>query len=81
VSIDIKGVTKQETAYSKNMTITYEGEEYEVLLYWSSWEGYELSFVDSDEPEWAINWEDNNEESLAYTLDSLTDEVLEASYL
>jgi hypothetical protein len=77
----IEGVSKQETAYSKSMTINYEGKEYEVLLYWSNWEGYELSFVGSDDPEWAVNWEDNNEESLAYTLDCLTDEVLEASYL
>jgi hypothetical protein len=35
-----------------------------------------------DDPEWAINWEDNNDgESLAYVLDGLTEDVLEASYL
>ena len=77
----IESVSKQETAYSKSITINYEGQEYEVLLYWNNWDGYELSFVNSDEPEWAINWEENNDESLAYTLDGLTDEVLEASYL
>jgi hypothetical protein len=77
----IESVLKQETAYSKSMTINYEGKEYEVLLYWNSWDGYELSFEGSDDPEWAVNWEDNNEESLAYTLDCLTDEALEASYL
>jgi hypothetical protein len=77
----IEGVEKQETAYTKKMTITYEGQEYEVLLYWSNWEGYELDFIGSDEPQWAIDWEDNNEESLAYTIDSLTDQVIEESYL
>jgi hypothetical protein len=77
----IEGVSKEETSYAKEMLITYDGQQYEVLLRWNNWDGYELSFVGSDEPEWAIEWEDNNEESLAFTLDSLTDEVLEASYL
>jgi len=79
--MEIKGVSKQETSYAKEMTITYDGQQYEVLLRWNNWDGYELDFINSDEPEWAIEWEDNNEESLAYTLDSLTDEVIEASYL
>jgi hypothetical protein len=79
--MEIKGVSKEETAYAKEMTISYEGEEYEVLLRWDNWDGYDLTFTNSNEPEWAITWEDNNEESLAYTLDCLTDEVLEASYL
>jgi len=73
----IEGVSKEETSYAKEMTITYDGQQYEVLLRWNNWDGYELDFINSDEPEWAIEWEDNNEESLAYTLDSLTDEVLE----
>jgi hypothetical protein len=77
----IEGVEKEETAYTKKMTITYEGQQYDVLLYWNSLDGYDLDFVGSDEPQWAIEWEDNNEESLAYTLDNLTDEVLEESYL
>jgi hypothetical protein len=77
----IEGVEKQETAYTKKMTITYEGQQYDVLLYWNNSDGYDLDFVGSDEPQWAIEWEDNNEESLAYTLDSLTDQVIEESYL
>jgi hypothetical protein len=77
----IEDVTKQETAYTKSMTVNYEGEQYEILLYWNNWDGYEIDFINSDEPEWAINWEDNNEESLAFTLDGLTDEVIEESYL
>ncbi len=77
----IEGVTKEETSYTKEMTITYDGQQYEVLLRWNNWDGYNLDFINSDEPEWAIEWEDNNEESLAYTLDSLTDQVIEESYL
>ena len=77
----IEGVSKEEVSYVKEMTITYDGQQYEVLLRWDKWDGYELDFIGSDNPEWAINWEDNNEESLAFTLDGLTDEVLEESYL
>jgi hypothetical protein len=81
MSIEIKGVSKEETAYDKEVTIFYQGQEYAVLLHWDSWSGFDVTFTNAKEPEWAINWEDNNEESLAFMLDSLTDEVLEASYL
>ena len=85
MSIKINRITKEDTAYSKHIQFTYEGENYSVILYWDRYDGYEVSFTEIgktrnciDEPEWAINWEDNNEESLAYTLDNLTDEVLES---
>jgi hypothetical protein len=89
MSIEIKSVTKDETAYDKYVQFTYEGESYSVLLHWDKYEGYEITFTELnkvyqwiDDPEWAINWEDNNDnESLAYVLDNLTDEALEASYL
>jgi hypothetical protein len=82
MTIEIKGISKEETAYDKEMTISYEGQEYEIVLHWDKWDGYDVRFTNADEPEWATNWEDNNDgESLAYVLDGLTDEVLEASYL
>jgi hypothetical protein len=58
-----------------------------VLLHWDSYDGYELNFLDGGtfipNPEWASEWQENPqyEESLECTLDGLTDEVLEASYL
>jgi hypothetical protein len=82
--MEIKGVSKEETAYDKEITISYEGQEYQVVLHWDKWDGYDLRFINSDTPEWAIRWEDSQQygaESLEYTLDGLTDEVLEASYL
>jgi hypothetical protein len=81
MSIKIKSVTKEETAYDKYVQFTYEGESYSVLLHWDKWDGYDLSFTDIDEPEWATNWEWNDGETLAYILDGLTDEVIEESYL
>ena len=81
MSIEIKGITKEDTAYDKEIAFTYEGQEYAVTLHWDKWDGYDLTFTDIDEPEWAINWEWNDGETLAYVLDGLTDKVLEASYL
>lgn len=89
MSITIKGVTKQDTAYDKRITLEREGVKYFVLLHWDSYDGFYLEFLKVDQrtftgdPEWAIEWnEDENEgESLAYFLDKLTDEVIEESYL
>jgi hypothetical protein len=76
MSIEIGVISKSETAYSKEIIFFYEGESYQVNLYWNNQDGYDIDFV-GQEPEWAINWEDSNDESLAYTLDTLTDEILE----
>lgn len=86
--IEIKGITKEETAYDKYVQFTYEGQTYSVLLHWDKWDGFDLTFTDTantrnwiEDPEWAINWEDNNEQSLAYSLEELSDKALEESYL
>ena len=88
MSFTIQGVTKDETAYDKYIQFTYEGETYSVYLHWDKWDGYEVNFTEIDkthnwidDPEWAISYEDNDVESLAYVLDNLSDETLEASYL
>ena len=82
MSIKIERIEKEDTSFDKEITFTYEGEKYSVRLHWDKWDGYDLTFTDIDDPEWAINWDDNHDnESLAYVLDGLTDEVLEASYL
>ena len=87
MSITIKGVTKQDTAYDKRITFEREGVEYSVLLHWDAYEGFELNFLDSraftSTPEWAICFEDEEGEgeSLEYSLDALTDKVIEESYL
>ena len=86
--IKINGVTKEDTAWDKYITFEREGVEYSVLLHWDSYDGYDLNFLDGrnfiPDPEWTSEWQDAQlygAESLEYTLDGLTDEVLEASYL
>jgi hypothetical protein len=87
MSIDIDGVTKEETSYEKRVSFTYEEQEYEVLLHWSLYDGFDLKFLGEGRsfipaPKWAIEWEEeDNEGSLAYVLDELTDKVIEESYL
>jgi len=85
--ITIKGITKEDTAYDKRITFEREGVEYSVLLHWDSYDGYDLQFLDGrkfiSDPEWASEWQDSQqygEESLEYTLDSMTEDVIEASY-
>ena len=88
MSITIKGITKEETAWDKRITFEREGVEYSVLLHWDSYEGYNLNFLDGKSfipnPEWVGEWQDSQQygaESLEYTLDGLTEETIEASYL
>lgn len=82
MSITIKGVTKQDTAYDKRITFEYEGEEYSALLHWDSYDGFYLSF-DGIDPDWASNWDEGEHdgETLESVLDRLTDKVIEESYL
>jgi hypothetical protein len=91
MTIEITGATKEETAYDKWIHFTYEAEEYHALLHWDSTSGFDLTFTDARHtnkwvktPNWAIEWnkdtESNYEDTLEFTLDSLTDEVIEASY-
>ena len=83
MSIEITGVTKEDTAYDKRISCTYEGVEYRVLLHWDTYEGFDLEFLKEDgrtytaTPEWAVLWGDEEANSiLEYRLDELTDEVL-----
>ena len=87
MSIEINGVTKEDTAYDKWVHFTYEGEQYHALLHWDMYDGFDLAFTDAvrtanwvKSPDWVWDWEGENEESLEFTLDQLTDEVIEASY-
>lgn len=80
MSITIKGINKEDTAYDKRITFEREGVEYSVLLHWDSYDGYNLSFKGTT-PDWVIEWneDDHDGETLEFVLDQLTDEVMEES--
>jgi hypothetical protein len=73
--ITIKEASKEVTAWNKEITFEREGESYIITLYWDLYRGYDITFHNktSSTPEWAIMWEENNSDSLGYTLDELTE--------
>jgi|LauGreDrversion4_1035100.scaffolds.fasta_scaffold657130_2 hypothetical protein len=85
--LKISGVSKEERSYEKQITFTRGGSTYYARLYWESGEGFDLTFTNAEgesitTPKWAVDWEEEEqdltyEESLAFTLDQLTDEKLE----
>jgi len=67
-----------ETGWKRVINFTHEGNEYEVLLFWDEFQGYELiwrsengEFI-SKTPEWAVNWDENAHEGM--TLEWYLDE-------
>jgi hypothetical protein len=81
MSIELLATGKTETAYDKRISFIYEGQEYLVDLHWDTHDGYDITFLNTVSPDWADDWTNEIGESLAYTLDELSDEMLESSYL
>jgi len=86
--LKVSSVEMENTAWDKFITFTYEGNEYRALLHWDKWDGYDLvTFFDLNDikkwietPDWAVDWDEHNEQSLNYLLDELSDEKIEESY-
>ncbi len=80
--LTIKGITKEDTGWTKEITLEREGKTYLATLYWSTSDGYDLVFKNNRTPKWAEEWEDSQQyggDSLEYTLDYLTEEVIEGN--
>jgi hypothetical protein len=81
MSIQIQGVSKEETGYDKRITFEREGVEYSVFLHWDAYDGYELHFVDGRKfipnPDWVNEWQDEvSGQSLELSLDELSEEAM-----
>jgi hypothetical protein len=78
-SITIKDVSKEVTAWSKDITFEREGKTHSVTLYWDSYDGYDITFKNktNSTPKWAkdlYDYEDSNgDENLYEILDNLTE--------
>jgi len=76
--ITIKGITKEDTGWTKEITLEREGKTYLATLYWSSFDGYDITFKNktNSTPAWA--WKmieaDTGDENLYEILDNLTEE-------
>jgi hypothetical protein len=72
--ITIKGITKEITGWTKEITFEREGETHIVTLYWSEVDGYDLVFKNSSlfKPSWVFT-----EYKLLGELEQLLDEMTE----
>ena len=71
--ITIKGITKEDTGWTKEITLEREGETYLATLYWSSADGYELVFKANPVPKWVQEWDYVSAGFLEEILDELTE--------
>jgi len=83
MSIEIQGVSKEETAFDKRISLEREGVEYSVLLHWDAYDGYDLKFLDGRNfiptPDWVAEWEESQQfgaDSFEYFIDSLSEDML-----
>jgi hypothetical protein len=71
--ITIKGITKEDTGWTKEITLEREGETYLATLYWSSSDGYDLVFKANPVPNWVQEWDYVSAGFLEEILDELTE--------
>ena len=58
IQLEVGSILKTETAFDKDMTITYQGKEYRVILHWDWNDGFEATWLDDEgrfvsSPDWA----------------------------
>jgi hypothetical protein len=81
--ITINYSTNETTGWKRRINFQYEGKDYEAILFWNEFDGYELywkndeGYMGGKTPEWAINWDEDMSEgySLEHWLDELTFEM------
>lgn len=74
--IEVGALLKTETAYDKDMNLTFDGQEIRVILHWDDHDGFEIQWLDLEgrwinQPAWADAIEEEGTMSIGYFLDSL----------
>ena len=74
--IQVGALLKTETAYDKDMNLTFDGQEVRVILHWDMHDGFEMTWLDLEgrfinQPAWADKIEEEDDMSVGYFLDSL----------
>ena len=67
--------SEESTGWKRYICFNYQGNEYELTLFWDEFNGYEIFWREpSKAPDWAIKWreEENEGASLAGYLDLLS---------
>jgi hypothetical protein len=79
MSITIKESSKDITSWVKDITFEHMGKQYNVTLYWDSYDGYDITFKNKHNgtPDWAARWieQDEYSENLLAILDEMTEKT------
>jgi hypothetical protein len=76
--LEVGALLKTETAYDKDMNITFDGQEIRVILHWDYHDGFDIQWLDLEgrwiqAPAWADAIDEAGDMSIGYFLDSLTE--------
>ena len=69
---------EESTGWKRHISFSYEGNEYELTLFWDEFNGYEIYWqVPRVTPDWVVNWDEeaHNGNSFEAYLDDLTWDV------
>jgi hypothetical protein len=74
--LEVGACLKTETAYAKDMNITFDGQEVRVILNWDDHDGFDVQWLDLEgrwieAPTWANKIEEDGEMSVGFFLDGL----------
>jgi len=75
--------SEESTGWRRFISFDYEGNKYDITLYWSEFDGYDISwrFCEGKQmikaPDWVVEWDSEAHESMSFAhyLDNLTWEM------
>lgn len=73
--INITGKKHEETGWKRYISFEYEGNEYELTLFWDEFNGFETYWrVPDKTPNWVIEWNEEHDSGMSFELylDDLT---------
>lgn len=76
--IAISHSSEENTAWKRYICFQYEGNEYELTLYWDEFSGYEIFWREPDSaPNWVVEWDSEAHKGMSFEhyLDDLTWEM------
>jgi hypothetical protein len=76
--INITGKCHEETGWKRRLDFQYEGNDYQLTLFWDEFNGYEIFWrVPDKTPDWVVEWDSEAHEGMSFEhyLDELTYEM------
>ena len=76
--INITGTSQEETGFRRYIYFEYEGNKYELTLFWDEFNGYEIYWREPNKaPDWVVNWNEEEHKGMSFRhyIDDLTWEM------